>query len=112
MEKPAHEPTWLEWFIIIVFILGLIIGLFIDLLIPKAYGHDAGGWQYDGECCGNGDCEPIRSVKQIDGRYYYTTSLGSKPVVPMTKYKRSGDSRTHACIHQDILWCIYLPDGN
>lgn len=109
MEK--SDLNWKEWIVIILLLGGLIVGLYVDLIFPKAKAHDAGGWMYDGECCGNGDCEPIRSVTQKDGRYYYTTSLGTKPVVPQTKYKRSGDSRTHACIYQNILWCIYLPDG-
>ena len=90
----------------------LILGFFLSRIV-KAHDHsNQGGWKYDSDCCGAGDCSPIDGVMEIDGKYYYTTKLGSKPVVPQTKLRRSGDGLTHACIYQDRLWCLYVPDGN
>ena len=92
-----------------------VLCLLTCFLSPTVQAHEHsnhGGWKYDGDCCGSGDCEPISGVMEIDGKYYYTTKLGSKPVVPQTKLRRSGDGLTHACIYQDRLWCLYVPDGN
>lgn len=106
----THKPDYLSLAITLLACL-LILGFFLSRIV-KAHEHqNYGGWTYDGDCCGSGDCEPITNAILIEGKYHYTTKLGSKPVVPQTKMRRSGDGLTHACIYQGILWCLYVPDG-
>lgn len=108
MKTHKRKPDYLAWGITLL-VCFLILGFFLSRI---ARAHEApSGWLYDGDCCGSADCFPIDNVMQIDGKYFYTTKLGSKAIVPQTKMRRSKDSLTHACIHQDILWCLYVPDG-
>ena len=89
----------------------LIVGLVSTVQLARA--HDTHKhWDYDGYCCGTGDCEPILEAKAgPDGKMYYTTRLGTKAVVPQTHILQSKDQYTHACIFQDRLHCLYLPGG-
>ncbi len=109
---PQGRPSLADWLIVgslLILIIGLLFG---PLLIDRAKAHEApSGWHYDWDCCGSADCMPIEMAQQVDGRYYYTTKLGTKAIVPQTKIRESKDSLTHVCIHQDILWCIYIPGG-
>jgi zinc knuckle protein len=81
-----------------------------------AWGHDA--HLYDPECCGNGDCAPATYVTYLAANsaspptMVVTTPLGTKPKTDKTIVRESKDHRVHGCIHQDRLWCVYLPPGN
>jgi hypothetical protein len=86
------------------------------ILCVHGWGHDA--HLYDAECCHDSDCEPVQSVTYVAANsvsspiMVVTTSLGTKPKTDKTIVRVSRDHRMHGCIHQDRLWCIYLPPGN
>ena len=73
---------------------------------------------YDADCCSDHDCEPVSAVSYVASDpaatpvMVVTTSLGTKPVTPITKIRQSKDGRMHACIYQDRLYCLYLPPSN
>ena len=73
---------------------------------------------YDPDCCSGHDCEPVSAVSYVASDpgtvpvMVVTTSLGTKPVTPMTKIRESKDSRMHGCIYQGALLCLYMPPGN
>lgn len=81
-----------------------------------AWGHDA--HLYDEICCGGGDCAPATSVTYVAANsasppvMVVSTPLGTKPKDAKTMVRESKDHRVHGCIHQDRLWCLYLPASN
>lgn len=97
--------------------LAWLVGAYVQF----AFGHSF----YDPDCCGGHDCEPVQAVTYqpapakagVAGGpntlpvMVVTTSLGTKPVTPETKFRESRDSRMHACIFQGRLICLYLPPG-
>jgi hypothetical protein len=87
----------------------LIIGLLYALtvtLISSATVH-AHSW-YPIECCHNQDCAPI--VKEDN--HTVTTSHGTVTVPPGFKPIRpSQDEKSHACIINNKLICIFRPAG-
>lgn len=106
--RPNQKSDYLALAITLLACL-LILVFFLSRIVQA---HEAPtGWAYDPICCGGNDCFPITGVLEIDGKYFYTTKLGSKPITPQTMIKRSKDGLTHACIYQDRLHCIYLPDS-
>lgn len=88
----------------------ILAAVLLGLQTAKSMSHD--NHLYDSYCCGDGDCAPIISTPIVDGKQYYTTKLGTKPVDDRTLILTSKDHRTHACIYQDRLWCLYVAPGN
>ncbi len=91
----------------------------LALLIAAAFSSPASShsW-YDADCCSDHDCEPVSAVSFVASDpstvpvMVVTTSLGTKPVTPMTKIRQSKDGRMHACIYQGRLLCLYMPPSN
>ncbi len=91
----------------------------LALLIAAALSSPASShsW-YDADCCSDHDCEPVSAVSFVASDpsvvpvMVVTTSLGTKPVTPMTKIRQSKDGRMHACIYQGRLLCLYMPPSN
>ena len=106
------KPTLKDWLVATMLLVALLFLLFGPLAIEKVRAHESpSGWSYDPDCCGGSDCMPIQKATLIDGKWYYTTKLGTKPVVPQTKIRVSKDHQTHACVYQNMLWCLYIPGG-
>ena len=92
-----------------------VLALLLALACPiSAHDHHL----YDADCCGNGDCEPVSAVSYVAADatslpvLIVTTSLGTKARDAQTKIRSSKDGRMHACIHQNRLWCLYMPPLN
>ena len=93
--------------------IGFVIAASLILGSASVQSHQApSGWQYDGYCCGNADCMPIDKSEYRDGRWYYSTRLGTHPIDKNTIYRPSGDNLTHLCVFQNRAHCIYMPPGN
>lgn len=99
--------------------MGLCVAATLGLLIVAVPASPvrSHSW-YDPDCCSGQDCEPVSTVSYVASDpssvpvMVVTTSLGTKPVTPMTKIRESKDSRMHACIYQGALLCLYMPPGN
>jgi hypothetical protein len=99
--------------------LGSCVAVALGLLIAAMPAGPARShsW-YDPDCCSGHDCEPVSAVTYVASDpgtvpvMVVTTSLGTKPVTPMTRIRESKDSRMHGCIYQGALLCLYMPPGN
>ena len=95
----------------------LAVALAFVLAAAPSHRAHAHGW-YDADCCSGHDCEPVQNVTFVASDpdappvMVVTTSLGTKPLTNQTKIRESKDSRMHACIYQQRLWCLYMPPGN
>ena len=78
---------------------------------------------YDPWCCNEGDCGPMRSAREVKGRWHYTNHRGNEATVlpGYTRILESKDGLTHACIWNESgdpskpswkLRCLYVPGGN
>ena len=85
----------------IAYIAFIISWLF--LLSIVALSHS---W-YDPECCSGQDCAIALEINMATKMV--RTPLGSAPMDAQTKIKDSKDSKTHACIRQGKVICLYLP---
>jgi hypothetical protein len=85
----------------------------------SASGHDF----YPMECCHNQDCAPAQvtiiptqqlagmamSLAPLPSAMLVTTPFGSVVVPADFKTRESPDGRTHACIINGRLICLFLP---
>ncbi len=82
----------------------LVTCVFLAMGVPASQGHS---W-YPMECCHNQDCAPI--VKEQDNKV--TTEHGTVEVPQNFRPVRpSQDEKSHACIINNKLICIFRPAG-
>jgi hypothetical protein len=83
-------------------IAAVILTVMLTMVVKAARAHD--GHLYDSDCCGNGDCEPVKDISFVASDptalpvMVVTTSLGTKPITNQTKIRESKDGRMHGCI--------------
>lgn len=90
----------------------ILTGLMIILMSTAAISHEAPtGWEYDYDCCGNNDCEPVK-IETDSGGSYAVLKNGQKWYITKPKSVRpSQDDNYHVCIHMNQVWCLYVPTG-
>lgn len=82
-----------------------IVVVMMVLVSSVAHGHS---W-YDSDCCGGNDCEPVKVMTDNGGNYAILKN-GNKWYIDQPRTIRpSQDDNYHVCIHQGIVWCLYVP---
>jgi hypothetical protein len=74
---------------------------------------------YPKECCNDGDCRPVATVKKAPHGLWLTTVDGQTVLIgPRDQRRPSGDFRWHICIGADDvdnaikIFCIFEPATN
>ena len=92
----------------------------IGSLVGHAHTHhDADGstvdW-YPQECCGDGDCQPVATLKSAPQGLWLTTVDGQTVLIgPRDQRRPSGDTRWHVCLvagerdYPPQIACIFEP---
>ena len=90
----------------------LLTGLMIALMTIAGAAHQApSGWEYDPDCCGGNDCEPVE-IKTDSGGNFAVLKNGKKWYIHNPRSVRpSRDDNYHVCIHRNQVWCLYVPTG-
>ena len=106
----------------------IIILSALILSVTNVIAHDApSGWQYPMECCHSMDCGPITDSSFTKPKtptelpqMVVTTKHGTVVVPHNFPYRKSGDSKPHACMRPGPwvdgmqamrLICLFFPDG-
>jgi hypothetical protein len=75
---------------------------------------------YPHECCHDGDCRPVATVRRTEHGFWLTTVDGLTVLVGRNQVRRSSqDMRWHICIgapdvvsHVPAITCIFAPAGS
>ena len=75
---------------------------------------------YPRECCHDGDCRPVATVRRTEHGFWLTTVDGQTVLVGHDEMRRSSkDMRWHICLgppdvisHTPVITCIFAPVGS
>lgn len=87
---------------------GLALAFLFTASIP-VFGHSF----YDGECCSDNDCAPVKT--DVESDFTNKVYRWDNWVVPFNdpRIRHSPDGQFHACIlpYTKKLQCLYIPHG-
>lgn len=86
----------------------------VSILIAYSFAaraHSDGAMKYPLECCHNYDCAPVIRANRAPNTpiIVVETKFGTATVPPDMKPRESQDHRTHACIRNGAVVCIFYP---